>query len=47
VSEISALVKKVGTVYRDAGRERPHELFGRLNAEKVGSIPPDSTFFSG
>jgi hypothetical protein len=22
------------------GRERPHELFGRLKAEKVGSLPP-------
>jgi hypothetical protein len=22
------------------GRERPHALFGRLKAEKVGSLPP-------
>ena len=27
-----------------AGRERPHELFGRLKAEKVGSLPPDLVF---
>jgi hypothetical protein len=25
-------------------RERPHELFGRLKAEKVGSLPPDLAF---
>jgi hypothetical protein len=28
-----------------AGRERPHELFGRLKAEKVGSLPPVLVFF--
>jgi hypothetical protein len=28
------------------GRERPHELFGRLKAEKVGSLPPNLVFFS-
>jgi len=27
------------------GRERPHELFGRLTAEKVGSLPPVLVFF--
>jgi len=27
------------------GRERPHELFGRLKAEKVGSLPPNLVFF--
>jgi hypothetical protein len=37
--------KTAGTIYRAAGRERPHELFGRLKAEKVGSLPPDLTFF--
>jgi len=28
------------------GRERLHELFGRLKAEKVGSLPPNLVFFS-
>ena len=28
------------------GRERPHELFGRLKAEKAGSLPPNLVFFS-
>ncbi len=28
------------------GRERPHELFGRLKAKKVGSLPPNLVFFS-
>ncbi len=28
------------------GRERPHELFGRLEAEKVGALPPNLVFFS-
>src|SRR6266571_7036063 len=28
------------------GRERPHELFGRLKAEKVGSLPPNLVIFS-
>src|ERR1700719_1340176 len=37
--------KTVGTIYRAAGRERPHELFGRLKAEKVGSLPPVLVFF--
>src|SRR6266481_4762227 len=27
------------------GRERPHELFGRMKAEKVGSLPPNLVFF--
>jgi hypothetical protein len=45
-SEVPATVEKtVGTIYRAAGRERPHELFGRLKAEKVGSLPPDLVFF--
>jgi hypothetical protein len=36
-----------------SGRERPQELFGRLKAQKVGSLPPDlglfppGIFFSG
>ena len=34
-----------GTVICAGGRVRPHELFGRLKAEKVGSHPPDLTFF--
>jgi len=37
--------KTGGTIYRAAGRERPHELFGRLEAEKVGSLPPVLVFF--
>src|SRR5208337_3593276 len=28
------------------GRERSHELFGRLKAEKVGSLPPNLVLFS-
>jgi hypothetical protein len=28
------------------GRERPQQLFGRLEAEKVGSLPPVSVIFS-
>jgi hypothetical protein len=45
-SELPVTVEEtVGTIYRAAGRERPHELFGRLKAEKVGSLPPDLTFF--
>ena len=45
-SELPVTVEKtVGTVYRAAGRERPHKLFGRLKAEKVGSLPPDLVFF--
>ena len=28
------------------GRERSHELFGRLKAAKVGSLPPNLVFFS-
>ena len=31
---------KTARKQRAAGRERPHELFGRLKAEKVGSLPP-------
>src|SRR5260370_39507543 len=29
------------------GRERPHELFGRMKAEKVGSLQPNSVPFRG
>jgi len=46
-SEIPVTVEKTaGTIYRAAGRERPHELFGRLKAEKVGSLPPNLVLFS-
>jgi hypothetical protein len=38
--------KTAGTISRAAGRERPNALFGRLKAEKVGSLPPDLVFFS-
>jgi hypothetical protein len=42
-SELPVTVEKTaGTIYRAPGRERPHELFGRLKAEKVGSLPPVS-----
>src|SRR6266436_1866189 len=45
-SELPVTVEKTaGTIYRAAGRERPHALFGRLKAEKVGSLPPDLVFF--
>jgi hypothetical protein len=45
-SELPVTVEKTaGTIYRAAGRVRPHELFGRLKAEKVGSLPPDLVFF--
>src|ERR1700723_487970 len=37
--------KTPGTIQRAAGREHPPELFGRLNAEKVGSPPPVLVFF--
>src|SRR5712664_4244888 len=26
------------------GRERPHAVFGRINAQKVGSLPPNFDF---
>jgi hypothetical protein len=46
-SELPVTAEKTpGTIQRAAGRERPHELFGRLKAEKVGSLPPDLVFFS-
>ena len=32
---------------RAPGRERPPKLFGRLKAEKVGSLPPDLGRFRG
>src|ERR1700687_2557431 len=38
--------KNDGTNSPAGGRERPHDLFGRLKAEKLGSLPPDLTFFS-
>jgi len=45
-SELPVTVEKAGgTIYRAAGRERPQELFGRLEAEKVGSLPPVLVFF--
>jgi hypothetical protein len=45
-SELPVTVEKTaGTIYRAAGRERPHALFGRLKAEKVGSLPPVLVFF--
>ena len=45
-SELPVTVEKTaGTIYRAARRERPHELFGRLKAEKVGSLPPVLVFF--
>jgi hypothetical protein len=45
-SEFRVTVEKAaGTIYRAGGRERPHELFGRLKAEKVGSLPPELNFF--
>jgi hypothetical protein len=35
---------RYGSIHRAGigpiGRERPHALFGRLKAEKVGSLPP-------
>jgi hypothetical protein len=47
VSELAVTVEKTaGTIYRAAGRERSHELFGRLKAEKVGPLPPVLVFFS-
>src|SRR6202030_456322 len=46
VSELRMTVEKTsGTINRAAGRERPHKLFGRLKAEKVGSLPPGLVFF--
>src|SRR5216684_3666338 len=39
--------KTGGTIYRAAGRERPHELFGRLEAEKWGRSRPFWCFFHG
>jgi hypothetical protein len=45
-SEVPVTVEKTaGTIYRAAGRERPQKLFGRLKAEKVGSLPPVLVFF--
>jgi hypothetical protein len=38
--------KKTARDERAVVRERPHELFGWLKAEKVGSLPPDLVFFS-
>jgi len=47
ISEIlrRAVEKTSGTATWAAGRERPQELFGRLSAEKEGSLPPDLVFF--
>jgi hypothetical protein len=45
-SELPVTVEKtIGTTYRAGGRERPQKLFGRLKAEKVGSLPPVLVFF--
>jgi hypothetical protein len=45
-SEFPVTVEKTaGTICRAAGRERSHALFGRLKAEKVGSLPPVLVFF--
>jgi hypothetical protein len=35
-----------GRDLRKKGRERPRKLFGRLWAEKVGSLPPNLVLFS-
>ena len=43
---LSPWKKHAARIYRAAGRERPHELFGRLKAEKVGSLPPNLVIFS-
>jgi hypothetical protein len=40
---VFAAEKTPGTDFCAEGRERP--LFGRLKAEKVGSLPPDLVFF--
>ena len=39
------VVEKTAHAECVTGRERPHDIFGRLKAEKVGSLPPDLTFF--
>src|SRR5580658_6842608 len=45
-SELPVTAEKIpGTIQRAVGRERSHELFGRLKAEKVGSLPPVLVFF--
>jgi len=47
LSKLRCTVEKTsGTVTSAGGRERPQRLFGRLKAEKVGSLPPDLVFFS-
>ena len=46
LSKLRCTVEKTsGTVTSAGGRERPQRLFGRLKAEKVGSLPPDLVFF--
>ena len=42
---VTAVEKKSGTEVCAEGRERSHGIFGRLEAEKVGSLPPNLTFF--
>ena len=42
-TRLCAVEKTPGT--SAGGRERPQKLFGRLKAEKVGSLPPDLVFF--
>src|ERR1700733_5150478 len=45
-SELKVTAEKTsGTIQRAAGRERLHELFGRLKAEKMGSLPSVLVFF--
>src|SRR6266404_5600129 len=43
---MAGLLRRTARFSRTCGRERPHELFGRLKAEKVGSLPPNLVFFS-
>src|SRR5437899_2157415 len=45
ISEIPGRGKKSGTICVPEGGSDPETLFGRLEAEKVGSLPPDLTFF--
>jgi hypothetical protein len=42
---VTTVEKKSGTEVCAEGRERSHGIFGRLEAEKVGSLPPNLTFF--
>src|SRR6266436_10396959 len=42
---MAGLLRRTARFSRTCGRERPHELFGRMKAEKVGSLPPNLVFF--